>query len=282
MRLSIYQGLFLICKFLPTSAEQCTSETFRINPDKRDVKLQGFTYRTFEKISPRACFQKCIRRKRCHSYNYNRASLRCELNLNSICVSDGNFHNDIGYIYVEMDHYRGDPLFDPCVGNQCAEGEVCESLQNRKVVCLKDDCKIPKEELKNVAPGKTSGQSSVYGNAIAAMALDGLLSTHQHTNEEKFPYWWVDLGNMHNIMRIEIINALKPGYGNRLHNLDISVGPCLDDLSLFAHFKGPGISEQHLVFERRQYTDGRYVKLTIKGHTALHVSMVHVFAYPIC
>ncbi|VDI35362.1 Hypothetical predicted protein [Mytilus galloprovincialis] len=120
------------------SAEQCTSETFRINPDKRDVKLRGFTYRTFEKISPRACFQKCIRRKRCHSYNYNRASLRCELNLKSMCVSDGNFQIETGYVYVEINHYRGDPLFDPCVGNQCAEGEVCDSLQNKKVVCLMD------------------------------------------------------------------------------------------------------------------------------------------------
>lgn len=31
-----------------------------------------------------------------------------------------------------------DPLFDPCIGNQCAESEVCESLKNKMVVCLID------------------------------------------------------------------------------------------------------------------------------------------------
>ncbi|CAC5392750.1 unnamed protein product [Mytilus coruscus] len=282
MRHSIYQGLLLLYKVLQTSAEQCTSETFRINPDKRDVKLSGFTFRTFENISPRACFQKCIRRTRCLSYNYNRASLRCELNLKPMCVSEGDFQNEIGYVYVEVHHYLGDPLFDPCVGNPCKEGEVCESLQNKKVVCLLDDCKIPKEKSQNVALGKISRQSSTRNKNMAAKyAVDGLTNTFQSTRWRKFPYWWVDLGNIYNIMRIEVINRSVGGY--RLRDLDIAVGPCLDDLSIFAHYIGPAKKGEHLVFQRSRYRDGRFVKLTInKVHASLQVAEVQVFAYPVC
>lgn len=57
MRLSIYQELLLHYKLLQVSAEQCTAKNFRINPDKRDAKLREFSYRTFENISPSACFQ---------------------------------------------------------------------------------------------------------------------------------------------------------------------------------------------------------------------------------
>ncbi|VDI35367.1 Hypothetical predicted protein [Mytilus galloprovincialis] len=200
-----------------------------------------------------------------------------------MCVSDGHFQNETGYAYVEINHYRGDPLFDPCVGNQCAEGEVCESLQNKKVVCLMDDCKIPNEEPQDVALGKFAYQSSQIYNQWAKYAIDGLYNTYQFTATEMSPYWWVDLGNIYNMMRIKIINMSGDGHGHRLHDLDISVGPCLDDLSVFAHYKGPGKSGEHLVFQRRLYTDGRFVKLSIINVLgALNVHMVNVFAYPIC
>ncbi|CAC5387689.1 unnamed protein product [Mytilus coruscus] len=281
MRLSIYQGLLLLYKLIQTSAEQCTSETFRINPDKRNVQLRGFTYRTFENISPRACFKTCIRRKRCHSYNYNRASLRCELNLKPMYISEGYFQNMVGYVYAEVHHYRGDPLFDPCVGNPCDEGEVCESLKNEKVMCILDDCKTPNEAFQNVALGKMSGQSSTYNNEHAEHAVDGLTDTATHTQQDQSPYWWVDLGNIYNIMRIEVINKFTSG--SRLHDLDITVGTHLDDMSIFAHYTGPAADNEHLVFQRSRYTDGRIVKLTItKGPEMLHVSEVNVIAYPVC
>ncbi|XP_071142491.1 uncharacterized protein [Mytilus edulis] len=280
MRLSIFQGLLLLFKFLQTSAEQCTSETFRINPDKRNVKLRGFTYRIFEKISPRACFQKCIRRKRCRSYNYNRASLRCEINSNPINVFEGDFQVETGYIYVEVAHYRGDPLYDPCIGNQCARGEVCISLQNKKFVCISEDNTILNKERQNVALGKISGQSSLLKSYTSERALDGLTNTFSHTLWETTPFWWVDLGNIYNIMRIEIIN--RSIAGSRLHDLDIAVGPSLDDMSIFTHFKGPGKDGEHLVFQRNRYTDGRFVNLTItNSREMLQLAEVMVFAYPI-
>ncbi|CAC5418043.1 unnamed protein product [Mytilus coruscus] len=194
MRLSIYQGLLLLYKLFQTSAEQCTSETFRINPDKRDVKLRGFTYRTFENISSRAYFKKCIRRKRCHSYNYNRVSLRCELNLKPMYISEDYFKNVVGYVYAEVHHYRG-------------------------IV------KTPTEAFQNVA-FERGGQGSTYNNEHAEYADDGLTNTAL------------------------IRNRTSLHIGSRLHDLDITVGTHLDDMSIFAHYTGPAADNEHLVFQR--------------------------------
>lgn len=286
MHISFYQGILILYKLLQVSDEQCTSETFRINPDKRNVQLRGFTYRKFEYISPRACFQNCIRRTRCHSYNYNRASLKCEINMKSREYSESNFQTQSGYIYVEIQHYRGDPVFDPCIDNPCKGGEVCEILKNQDTICVSDDCRIPNGEPENVALGKVTGQSSTYhefgANYSSEYAVDGLPKTFSSTLHEQLPYWWVDLETIYIIMRIEIINREVNGF--MLHDLDIAVGPCLDDMSLFTHYKGPGKDGQHLVFQSKRYTDGRFIKLTITfGTTALlNVAEVNVFTYPIC
>ncbi|CAG2248879.1 unnamed protein product [Mytilus edulis] len=228
MRLGIYQGLLLLYKLLQTSAEQCTSGTFQINPDKRDVKLRGFTYRTLENISPRVCFKKCIRRKRCHSYNYNRASLTCEFNVKPMYISESYFQNMVGYVYVDVYHYR--------------------------------DCQTPTEAFQNVALGKMCGQNSTYRNKHAEYAVDGIT-----------------------FLQLLIRNWISLHIGYRLHDLDISFGTHLYDMSIFAHYTGPAVDNEHLVFHRSQYTEGRYVKLTItQGPEMLHPSEVIVVACPVC
>lgn len=87
------------------SAEESRTGIFRIEPDTLKTRLDGLVFRTFEKISPRLCFNKCIRRPKCHSYNYNRAMLTCELNVKPMSIAD--FHNKDGYVYVEIDRFRG-------------------------------------------------------------------------------------------------------------------------------------------------------------------------------
>lgn len=77
--------LFLLYRILQISSDK--TEIFTINPDKRDVKLQGFTYRSFDQTTSRGCLVKCIRRPLCHSYNYNIAHLTCELNMTPETVS---------------------------------------------------------------------------------------------------------------------------------------------------------------------------------------------------
>lgn len=103
------QLLLLLADMLLVSTDQCKSGIFHVNPDKLNRKLEGYNLkiRTFENISPRGCFDQCMRRPRCHSYNYNRHLLRCELNHKPNSDSLNNFQNEVGYIYVEVNHYRG-------------------------------------------------------------------------------------------------------------------------------------------------------------------------------
>ncbi|VDH92274.1 Hypothetical predicted protein [Mytilus galloprovincialis] len=125
------------------------------------------------------------------------------------------------------------------------------------------------------------GQSSTYLNEYAEHVVDGLANTHHHTKQDQTPYWWVDLGNIYNIMRIEVINRHTSGY--RLHDLDIAVGARLDIMSIFAHYKGPAKNYEHLFFQCNRYTAGRYVNLTItKGPEFFHVAEVNVIACPVC
>lgn len=69
--------------------------------------------------------------------------------------------------------------------------------------------------MKNVALRKKSQQSSwemktrSWGNYICCAteyANDGNATTFSHTAIQNLPYWWVDLGHMYDIKRIEIIN----------------------------------------------------------------------------
>ncbi|CAC5421417.1 Fibrinogen-like protein 1,Fibrinogen-like protein A,Tenascin,Ryncolin-2,Ryncolin-4,Tenascin-X,Ficolin-1-A,Angiopoietin-related protein 1,Ficolin-2,Ryncolin-1,Tenascin-R,Ficolin-3,Ryncolin-3,Ficolin-1 [Mytilus coruscus] len=137
--------LILLADMLLVSTEQCKSGIFHVNPDKLDTKLNGYKIRTFENISPRGCFDKCIRRPRCHSYNYNRHLLRCELNYQP--TSQYNFLNEVGFIYVEVDHYRGDPMYDTCLENPCKPGKICEETKDGSLFCVKDQEEIPEEGL---------------------------------------------------------------------------------------------------------------------------------------
>lgn len=40
------------------------------------------------------------------SYNYNKAFLRCEINLKTMYVFEGYFQNIFVYVYIEAQHYR--------------------------------------------------------------------------------------------------------------------------------------------------------------------------------
>ncbi|CAG2255457.1 PPP1C [Mytilus edulis] len=233
------QLILIIYRIRQISAAECKTEIFTINPDKKDAKLQGFTYHSFDHMSPRACFKECIRRPRCFSYNYNKVHFTCEINLKPDSDSLVYFLNVVGYIYVVIQHHRGNPLFDPCIGHPCSTDEVCEILKNNKTVCVKDGFNIPYKTPSNVALRKYTQQISTAGSDLSASrAVDGLTNTWSRTHLELLPYLWVDLGTIYNIIRIEIIN--RNAYGYRLHDLDITVGLHLDHMTMCAHYTGPG------------------------------------------
>lgn len=98
-----FQSLFVISN---TSAENETAGVFRIKPEKLQTRQEGFVFRTFDKISPRGCFNKCIQRPMCYSYNYNIVHLKCELNSKPLSGVDRDFHNDDSCVFVEVDRYK--------------------------------------------------------------------------------------------------------------------------------------------------------------------------------
>ena len=67
--------------------------------------------------------------------------------------------------------------------------------------------------------------------------------------------------------------------GNRLHDLDILIGRSDLELSLCAHYPGPGQNGDILPFPCRRTIPSKYVKLVINDQEILHVSEVKVFAY---
>ncbi|CAC5416584.1 unnamed protein product [Mytilus coruscus] len=136
---------------------------------------------------------------------------------------------------------------------------------------------------RDVAYGKSAKQSSVFDNRIiniASRAVDGDLNTWMHTERENEPFWIVDLEKIYKIKRIEIFNRNK-GFkrsGERLHDLDITVGPTENEMKLCAHYVGPAKLGDHLEFECL-HEDIRYVKLMINGTEVLNVVEVKVYAW---
>ncbi|XP_063399480.1 uncharacterized protein LOC134684128 [Mytilus trossulus] len=134
--------------------------------------------------------------------------------------------------------------------------------------------------LREVAHGKPAEQSSVLAELSASRAVDGSVNTYMHTLKEQSPYWIVDLGKNYQIKRIEIFNRNEgaKSTGERLHDLDIIVGPSHNKMHLCAHYVGPAQLGAHLIFECEPDENARYVKLMIKGTEYLHVAEIKVYA----
>ncbi|XP_071134028.1 fucolectin-like isoform X2 [Mytilus edulis] len=134
--------------------------------------------------------------------------------------------------------------------------------------------------LYEAAKGKVAKQSSLYQGKLypASSALDGNIGTFSHTNSEKNPSWWVDLGRLFRVVRIEVYSR-KECCGPYLHHMDVTVGPSLDNMSLCTHYKGPAKTGEHFVLECEATMVGRFVKLSIIGHGIMQLAELKVFAY---
>ncbi|VDI72052.1 Hypothetical predicted protein [Mytilus galloprovincialis] len=200
----------------------------------------------------------------------------CFMSACQITISGGKFHSNV------------------CKGYQRLESKVdtLTAKLDRSLDMLKKINEQTKDRrpnngvIRNVALNKKIQQSSwlantrSWGNYICCAveyANDGNATTFSHTNKDNYPYLWIDLGRVYDIKRIEIINRSE-SYGERLHDVDITVGRTLNELSLCAHYKGPGKIGEHLIFHCSQQMSGRYVKVTIKAKEYLQLSEVMVFA----
>ncbi|CAG2208168.1 CD206 [Mytilus edulis] len=124
--------------------QQCTVRTLRVDADKTGTRLNGHTYITFSNIGPNACYNECIRRTKCRSFNYNSITRRCDINKMS-SSSETDFVDETNCVYVDMTQYRGDSYYDPCPGSDaCVEGEFCQTLKDDKKICNRDvkECEV--------------------------------------------------------------------------------------------------------------------------------------------
>ncbi|XP_071154243.1 ficolin-2-like [Mytilus edulis] len=127
-------GIFLNFDLL--LCQQCTVRTLRVDPDKTESRHHGYTFISFEQIGPNTCFDDCIRRPRCLSFNYNRINRHCEIN-------EGNREADVvegnNYVYVNIEQYKKVRIYDPCsTGVFCLVGEICNTMKNGTGHCAKD------------------------------------------------------------------------------------------------------------------------------------------------
>ncbi|XP_071130461.1 fucolectin-7-like isoform X2 [Mytilus edulis] len=176
------------------------------------------------------------------------------------------------------------------------ERKVEKCASEKSVEKLKEEVEdIQSHELcgaDNLALQKTCGQSSEHVNGIFSCekALDGNKDNFMHTKDgfnkngdyygEAYPYWWVDLGTNCIVRRIKIYNRTTC-CGERLHDLEITIGKQLSNMKYCARFKGPAVEGQVLDMNCKIPTAARYVKLMIMDNSLnnlLHVAEVEVFA----
>ncbi|XP_067266335.1 uncharacterized protein [Chanodichthys erythropterus] len=72
----------------------------------------------------------------------------------------------------------------------------------------------------------TTSQSSTYAGSVPEFAIDGLLNSWTHTNEETDPWWRVDLLKVYRVNRVSITN--RHSNAARINGAVICIGNFLD------------------------------------------------------
>ncbi|XP_063438103.1 uncharacterized protein LOC134719089 [Mytilus trossulus] len=156
----------------------CQSRPLRVIPDKSGERLNGSVYITFHNYGPNSCFDECIRRPRCHSFNYNMDSFHCEINEKP---STEVFVSESGYEYVIISTDRQTSR-DPCTSD-CAEGEICITLYNGMCTCLVDDDDTIRYE--TTTQITTESETTTVSTTQSGMTTEEKTTQSGATTEEK-------------------------------------------------------------------------------------------------
>ncbi|VDI00764.1 Hypothetical predicted protein [Mytilus galloprovincialis] len=140
---------------------------------------------------------------------------------------------------------------------------------------------------KNLALNKKCGQSSHDG---CGAGVDGNFNSYMHTtyfyqnndmHGESNPYWWVDIGSSCMVKLIKIYNR-RDCCGQRLRNLEVSIGMSLSSMQVCGYYKGPGSNGEMIPISCREPIEARYVKVMIKDEntldTILNFAEIQVFS----
>jgi hypothetical protein len=143
----------------------------------------------------------------------------------------------------------------------------------------------------NLAVGKHATQSSTGYGGQPGRAVDGNLDGHYfhgnsvtHTNKERGAWWQVDLGHVHRIRSIRIMNRTDC-CGERLSNFYVLVSDhpfTSKDLNTTLHQRGvwssryPGIAGRQT--DIPVHKNGRYVRIQLSGTNYLSLAEVQVFS----
>ncbi len=98
-----------------------------------------------------------------------------------------------------------------------------------------------------------------------------------HTDDEERPWWILDLGTLHHIERIEILNRPAPRFAWRANRLQLYVGPTEEDFQLvFDAVSAEWDAVTPLVVNLTN-EPARFVKITLDATAPLHLKNVRVY-----
>lgn len=93
----ICMGVCIFFNVITSIKTTCSGRTHIVSPSEVGKRLSGSTYKTIEHRGHNDCFDECIRRTDCSSFNFQKDQLTCELNT---AVGAGSI--DENYDYTSM------------------------------------------------------------------------------------------------------------------------------------------------------------------------------------
>ncbi|XP_063436792.1 fucolectin-1-like [Mytilus trossulus] len=181
-------------------------------------------------------------------------------------------------------------LAGSCKGHACTVSEICipQSQTYTCVLLLEVFVQWRTRKASLVSQNKGTGQSTPFDchNVVVCKpgaGVDGIKEFNNmfHTNTEREPFWWVNLGQVYKIQKVVSTNRIHC-CGDRLTKMLIHVGTSLDtsQMELCGQFIGPAVTGQVIVILCNTLPEGQVVKLTSVNTASevFHLAEVEVYA----
>ncbi|CAC5403367.1 unnamed protein product [Mytilus coruscus] len=236
------------------------------------------------------CAQFCSRVQVCKSINFIAWNKTCQINDAEPVGNDCALLESVGNSFVAASSLPKE-LAGPCKDHDCKVNEVC-SPQSPTYTCVPLLVVFTERRTREgclVSQFKETGQSTSYDCTKkyvckAGAGVDGIkeLRNMFHTDKEREPFWWVNLGQVYKVQKVVSTNRIDR-YGGRLTKMLIHVGTSLDtsQMELCGQFIGSAVTGQVIVTPCNTLPEGHIVKLT-SVNTApqmFHLAEVEVFGF---